>query len=62
MRGIYVALQVMIVTSIIGLAISYFTKLIDIIPDITFLEAIGVYALYMPLHHAMSSAVNKDEQ
>lgn len=59
MRGIFIALQVMFVTSIIGLAISYFTRLIDVIPDLNFFESIGIYALYMPLHYAITS---KNEQ
>jgi hypothetical protein len=62
MKGIFIALQVMFITSIIGLAISYFSTIIDLIPDINFLEAVGVYALYMPLHHALTLAVNKQEE
>lgn len=50
-----VAFNVIAVTAIIGLAISYFTVLIDVIPDINFLEAVGIYALYMPLHHTITS-------
>ena len=50
---IRMAINVAIVTSIIGLAISYFTQLIDVIPDLTFLESVGIYALYMPIHHSL---------
>jgi hypothetical protein len=62
MKGISIALQVIFVTSIIGLAISYFTKIIDIIPDLNFFEAVGIYALYMPLHHTISSSLNKSDE
>ena len=62
MKRLSIALQVMLVTSIIGLAISYFTKLIDLLPDLDFFQAVGVYALYMPLHHTISSFFNKSDE
>jgi len=54
-KKLIIALQVVFVTCIIGLAISYFTKLINVLPDLSFLEAVGLYALYMPIHHALTS-------
>lgn len=48
-------LNVIIVNSIIGLALSYFTILLPNIPDLNFLEAVGIYALYMPIHYALSN-------
>ena len=59
MKVIMFALQIMLVTSIIGLAISYVTILIDILPDLNFLEAVGFYALFMPFHQALTT-LNKN--
>ena len=55
-----IVISVIFITSIIGLALSYFTVLIDVLPDLNFLEAIGVYALYMPIHNLISSRSNSD--
>jgi hypothetical protein len=54
-KKIAIALQVIFVTCIIGLAISYFTKLINVLPDLNFFEAVGVYALFIPLHVALTN-------
>ena len=62
MKRLSIALQVMLVTSIIGLAISYFTKLIYVLPDLDFFQSVGVYALYMPLHHTFISLSNKSDE
>jgi hypothetical protein len=48
---IRLALQVTIFTCIVGLAISYITQLVPNFPKLNFLEAIGVYCLWTPIHN-----------
>jgi hypothetical protein len=60
MRTIFISLQVILITSIIGLAISYLTVLIELLPDLNFLEAVGVYALFIPFHQALTTLNNKN--
>jgi hypothetical protein len=59
MEKLKITLNVIIVTSVIGLAISYLTQLISVLPNLTFLEAVGVYCLWTPLHHYFNT-IGKD--
>lgn len=47
--------NILIVTIVIGLAISYISKLINFIPDVSFLEAVGLYCLWSPVHHLLTT-------
>ena len=49
-QKIYLTLNVVAINSIIALAISYITQLISFIPDLNFLEAAGVYCMWIPIH------------
>jgi hypothetical protein len=60
MEKFKITLNVVIVTSVIGLALSYVTQLLNIIPDISFLEAVGIYCLWTPIHHYFNSLSQKD--
>jgi hypothetical protein len=51
MYKLKIVFNVLFVTSIIALAISYLSQLIPVLPKISFLEAVGVYCLWTPLHH-----------
>ena len=55
MEKIKITLNVIIVTCVIGLAISYLTQLIPLPFKLNFLEAIGVYCIWTPIHHYLSS-------
>ena len=59
MEKLKITLNVIIVTCVIGLAISYLTQLIPMLPKLTFLEAVGVYCLWTPLHHFLNT-IGKD--
>ena len=51
MEKLKITFNVIIVTCVIGLAISYLSQLIGVIPNISFLEGIGIYCLWTPIHH-----------
>jgi hypothetical protein len=55
MEKLKITLNVIIVTCVIGLALSYITQLIPMLPKLTFLEAVGVYCLWTPLHHFLNT-------
>jgi len=55
-------INVILVTCVIGLAVSYMTTLIPILPHLNFLEAVGVYCLWTPIHHGINSLVNGKEE
>ena len=55
MEKLKITLNVILVTSVIGLAISYVTQLIAILPKLTFLEAVGLYCLWTPIHHFLNT-------
>lgn len=55
MEKIRITLSVILVTSVIGLALSYLTQLIPILPHLNFLEAVGVYCLWTPIHHFLNT-------
>lgn len=50
-----VTTNVIIVTSVIGLALSYASQLLTLVPDLNFLEACGVYCLWTPLNHMLTA-------
>jgi len=53
MKKFKLILNIKIVSCIIGLLISYLTTLFsNILPHLTFLEGVGVYCLWTPIHHA----------
>jgi hypothetical protein len=54
-----VLVNVLIVTCVIGLAISYLTSLFPtLLPHLNFLEAVGVYCLWVPIHQTISGGGN----
>jgi len=59
MKKLKITLNVIIVTCVIGLAISYVTQLIPRLPHLNFLEAIGLYCLWTPIHHFLNT-IGKD--
>lgn len=62
MTSIRVMLNVIMFTCIIGLALSYVTTLIPGLPQLNFLEAVGVYCLWTPLHHGLNTIMNGKSQ
>lgn len=56
-----IALNVIAVTSIIGLAISYVTILLPQIPDLNFLESVGLYCMLIPINEFLKSLANPNE-
>lgn len=60
MEKLKITLNVMIVTAVIGLAISYLTQLISVLPKLNFLEAVGIYCLWTPIHHFLSDLGKKE--
>jgi hypothetical protein len=50
-----IALNVIAVTSIIGLAISYITILLPQLPDLNFLESVGLYCMLIPINEFLKS-------
>lgn len=56
MTTLKVMVNVIFFTCIVGLAISYFTTLLQpYLPKLNFLEAVGVYCLWTPLHHSLTN-------
>ncbi len=53
------ALNVTIVTCVIGLALSYVTQIVPMFPKLTFLEAVGVYCIWTPIHNLL---VRRDDE
>jgi hypothetical protein len=47
--------NILVVTCVIGLAVSYVTQLFSVIPDLNFLESVGLYCIWTPIHHAFVS-------
>jgi hypothetical protein len=54
--------NVLVVTSIIGLAISYLSILLPQIPDLNFLEALGVYTILLPINEFLKSIMEKNDE
>lgn len=54
-----ILLNILLVTSIVGLAISYLTQIIPLPFKLNFLEAVGVYCLWTPIHHTFTNNNHK---
>ena len=55
MEKIKILLNILIVTCVVGLAVSYLTQLLNLPFKLNFLEAVGVYCLWTPVHHTFSN-------
>jgi len=55
-----IVIQVTIFTCIVGLALSYLTQIVPNLPKLNFLEAIGVYCLWTPIHNILMRT-NEDD-
>ena len=62
MYKIKIVLNVLFVTSIIGLAISYLSILLPQIPDLNFLEAVGVYTILLPINEFLKSIMERNDE
>jgi hypothetical protein len=58
MEKLKITLNVLLVTSVIALAISYVSILLPNIPDLNFLESVGIYALLIPIHTFLTSIIS----
>lgn len=56
---IQLILNVTLVTCVVGLALSYVTQLVPMFPKLNFLEAVGVYCIWTPIHNLM---MKKDDE
>jgi hypothetical protein len=54
--------NVLFVTSIIALAISYLSILLPQIPDLNFLEAVGVYTILLPINEFLKSIMERNDE
>lgn len=59
---IKIVLNVLFMTSIIGLAISYLTILLPQIPDLNFLESVGLYCILLPINEFIKSILENNEE
>ena len=59
---IKIVLNVLFITSIIGLAISYITILSPQIPDLNFLESVGLYCMLLPVNEFLKSILERDDE
>ena len=59
---IKIVLNVLFITSIIGLAISYLTILIPQLPDLNFLESVGLYCILLPVNEFLKSILENNEE
>jgi hypothetical protein len=63
MNRFQILFNVIIVTSVIGLALSYFTSLFpNILPRLSFLEAVGVYCFWVPIHQTITGALDNKKE
>jgi hypothetical protein len=51
---IKILINIFVVTSVIGLAVSYITHLLNLPYKLNFLEAVGLYCLWTPIHHTFT--------
>jgi hypothetical protein len=56
---LHLVTTVTMVTCIVGLALSYVTQIIPQFPKLNFLEAVGVYCIWTPIHNLL---MRKDEE
>ena len=59
---IKIVLNVLFFTTIIGLAISYLTILIPQLPDLNFLESVGLYCILLPVNEFLKSILENNEE
>ena len=59
MEKLKITFNVIIVTCVIGLAISYLTQLFNVLPKLNFLEAVGLYCLWTPVHNLLIKSRNE---
>jgi|694.fasta_scaffold129184_4 hypothetical protein len=59
---IKIVLNVLFITTIIGLAISYTTILIPQLPDLNFLESVGLYCILLPVNEFLKSMLENNEE
>lgn len=57
-----ITFNVLLVTSVIALAISYTTQLFTILPKLNFLEAVGLYCLWTPVHHYLNDIFSSKKE
>jgi hypothetical protein len=62
MNKFKIVINILVVTSVVGLAISYITQLLTVLPDLNFLESVGVYCLWTPIHHTFVSMGNESDK
>ena len=60
MDRIKTVINIILVTSIVGMAISYFTILVPVLPKLNFLEAVGIYCIWTPINHLISGLVSEN--
>ena len=58
MEKIKILLNILLVTCVVSLAISYLTQLLNLPFKLNFLEAVGIYCLWTPIHHTFSRKEN----
>lgn len=56
---IQLILNITLVTCVVGLALSYVTQIVPMFPKLNFLEAVGVYCIWTPIHNLM---MKKDDE
>ena len=62
MYKLKIVLNVLFVTSIIALAISYLSILLPQIPDLNFLESVGVYTILLPINEFLKSIMERNDE
>ena len=62
MNRIKAVLNVLLVTIIVGLAISYISQLVTAMPDLNFLEAVGAYCLSLPITQLLKSEAEYNDE
>lgn len=58
MEKIKIISNILVVTCVIALALSSLTQLLDLPFKLNFLEAVGVYCLWTPIHHSFTKKEN----
>jgi hypothetical protein len=61
MNKFKILINILVVTTVVGLAVSYVTQLFTIIPDLNFLEAVGVYCIWTPIHHTFTTITTENQ-
>jgi hypothetical protein len=59
---IRIVFNVLFITTIIGLAISYLTILLPQLPDLNFLESVGLYCMLLPVNEFLKSIFENNEE